>query len=106
MLLLPGKPLDPKAVGEDAPHEAAVVLVLRVPDGLLLGQGLGSSLPPGGGVGMSASCCEGAASKYAAVIAWLVILFCLRLKKDWSEHAKLVEPHPCLCVLRCAGGDC
>ena len=32
-------------MGEDAPHEAAVVLVLRVPDGLLLGQGLGQLLP-------------------------------------------------------------
>ena len=26
------EPFDPEAVGEDAPHEAAVVLVLRVPD--------------------------------------------------------------------------
>ena len=32
-------------MGEDAPHEAAVVLVLRVPDGLLLGQGLGQLFP-------------------------------------------------------------
>ena len=39
------EPFDPEAVGEDAPHEAAVVLVLRVPDGLLLGQGLGQLLP-------------------------------------------------------------
>ena len=23
---------------------------------------------------------------------WLVILFCFRLKKGWSEHAKLLEP--------------
>ena len=38
------------------------------------------------------------------MLAWLVILFCLRLKKDWSEHAKLLEPRPRLCVLRCAGG--
>ena len=38
----PGEPLDPEAVGEDAPHEA---VVLRVPDGLLLGQGLGQLLP-------------------------------------------------------------
>ena len=45
MPLLPGEPLDPEAVGEDAPHEAAVVLVVRVPDGLLLGQGLGQLLP-------------------------------------------------------------
>ena len=60
-------------MGEDAPHEAAVVLVPRVPDGLLLGQGLGQLLPAasrlvggGGGAGMSASCCEG--SRYAAVM--------------------------------------
>ena len=45
MPLLPDEPLDFEAVGEDAPHEAAVVLVLRVPDGLLLGQA-SSSLPP------------------------------------------------------------
>ena len=32
-LPLPGEPFHPKAVREDAPHEAAVVLVLRVPDG-------------------------------------------------------------------------
>ena len=29
------------------------------------------------------------------MLAWLVILFCPRLKKDWSEHAKLLEPRPC-----------
>ena len=39
------EPFEPEAVREDAPHEAAVVLVLRVPDGLLLGQGLGQLLP-------------------------------------------------------------
>ena len=39
------RPFNPEAVGEDAPHEAAVVLVLTVPDGLLLGQGLGQLLP-------------------------------------------------------------
>ena len=33
--------------------------------------------------------------------AWLVIL-CFQLKKDWSEHAKLLEPRPRLCVLCCA----
>ena len=26
------------------------------------------------------------------MLAWLVILFCLRLKKDWSERAKLLCP--------------
>ena len=40
---------------EDAPHEAAAVLVLRVPDGF--------QQPPallgGGGAGMSGSCCKG-----------------------------------------------
>ena len=25
------------------------------------------------------------------MLAWLVILFCPRLKKDWSEHAKLLN---------------
>ena len=40
------------------------------------------------------------------MLAWLVILFCPRSKKDWSEHAKLLEPRPCLCVLCCAGGNC
>ena len=43
--------------------------VLRVPDGLLLGQGLGQLLPAasrlvgGGGAGMLASCCEGAGKR-------------------------------------------
>ena len=65
-----GSPRPPEAVGKDAPHEAAVVLVLRVP----LARVSGSSFqqPPaslgGGGAGMSASCCEGAVSRYAAVM--------------------------------------
>ena len=28
------------------------------------------------------------------------------IKKNWSEHAKLLDPRPCLCVLCCAGGNC
>ena len=40
------------------------------------------------------------------MLAWPVILFCLQLKKNWSEHAKLLEPRPCLCVLCCVGGNC
>ena len=47
---------------------------------------------------------EFATSPKFHMLAWLVTLFCLRLKKDWSEHAKLLEPLPRLCVLRCAGG--
>ena len=39
------------------------------------------------------------------MLVWLVILFCLRLKKGWSEHAKLLEPRRRLCVLRRAGSD-
>ena len=72
------------------------------------------------GISSEASLCQNSGSKHKNLpplalertspnfhmLAWLVILFCPRLKKDWSEHAKLLEPRPCLCVLCCAGGNC
>ena len=70
------------------------------------------------GISSEASLCQNSGSRHKNLpplalertspkfhmLAWLVILFCFRLKKDWSEHAKLLEPRPRLCVLRCAGG--
>ena len=52
-------------MGEDAPHEAAVVLV-PIQMAFFLGRVSGSSFqqPPA----LSASCCEGAVSRYAAVM--------------------------------------
>ena len=72
------------------------------------------------GISSEASLCQNSGSRHKNLpplalertspnfhmLAWLVILFCLRLKKDWSEHAKLLDPRPCLCVLCCAGGNC